>query len=140
MLNARVRQSFEDVKFEAAAEISCRVAATADPDLPVVTDSRGSGRGPLAYRISTAQLTPDLLFATSLHASTLEVQLNVDHPAFAALYAPLQALSDGAGTQLRTTVELLLLSMARASLASGEGTNQLLAQWGSTFGRMLQKA
>ncbi|BFM23908.1 ATP-binding protein [Microbacterium sp. che218] len=140
MLNARVRQSFEDVKFEAAAEISCRVAATADPDLPVVTDSRGNGRGPLGYRISTAQLTPDLLFATSLHASTLEVQLNVDHPAFAALYAPLQALSDGAGTQLRTTVELLLLSMARASLASGDGANQLLVQWGSTFGRMLQKA
>lgn len=140
MLNSRVRQSFEDVKFEAAAEISCRVAATADPDLPVVRDGRGHGRGPLAYRISTAQLTPDLLFATSLHANTLEVQLNVDHPAFAALYAPLQALSDGAGTQLRITVELLLLSMARASLASGEGTNKLLAQWGSTFGRMLQKA
>nr|BFF14352.1 hypothetical protein GCM10025699_56550 [Microbacterium flavescens] len=34
MLNARVRQSFEDVKFQAAAQISCRVAATADPDLP----------------------------------------------------------------------------------------------------------
>lgn len=140
MLNSRVRQSFEDVKFEAAAEISCQVAATADPDLPVVRDGRGHGRGPLSYRISTAQLTPDLLFATSLHASTLEVQLNVDHPAFAALYAPLQALSDGAGAQLRTAVELLLLSIARASLASGEGTDQLLAQWGSTFGRMLQKA
>ena len=140
MLNSRVRQSFEDVKFEAAAEISCRVAATADPELPVVRDGRGHGRGPLSYRISTAQLTPDLLFATSLHASTLEVQLNVDHPAFAALYAPLQALSDGAGAQLRTAVELLVLSMARASLASGEGTDQLLAQWGSTFGRMLQKA
>lgn len=140
VLNSRVRQSFEDVKFEAAAEISCRVAATAEPNLPVVRDERGHGRGPLTYRISTAQLTPDLLFATSLHASTLEVQLNVDHPAFAALYAPLQALSDGAGAQLRTTVELLLLSMARASLASGEGTNQLLAQWGSTFGRMLQEA
>lgn len=140
MLNARVRQSFEDVKFQAAAEISCRVAATADPDLPVVRDGRGHGSGPLSYRISTAQLTPDRLFATSLHASTLEVQLNVDHPAFAALYAPLQALSDGAGAQLRTAVELLLLSIARASLASGQGTDQLLAQWGSTFGRMLQKA
>lgn len=140
MLNVRVRQSFEDVKFQAAAEISCRVAATADPDLPVVRDGRGHGRGPLAYRISTTQLTPDLLFATSLHASTLEVQLNVDHPAFAALYAPLQGLSDGAGAQLRTAVELLLLSFARANVASGEGTDQLLAQWGSTFGRMLQKA
>lgn len=140
MLNARVRQSFEDVKFQAAAAISCRVAATADPDLPVVKDGRGHGISPLAYRITTGQLTPDLLFATSLRGGTLEVQLNVDHPAFAALYGPLQALSDGAGAQLRTAVELLLLSIARASVASGESTDQLLAQWGSTFGRMLQRA
>lgn len=139
LLNARVRQSFEDVKFQAAAEISCRVAATADPDLPLVTDGRGHGRGPLSYRISTTQLTPELLFATSLNASTLEVQLNVDHPAFPALYAPLQGLSDGTGVQLRTAVELLILSLARASLDSGNGTEQLLAQWSTTYGRMLQK-
>ena len=41
LLNARVRQAFEDVKFQAAAEKSCRIAAAADPDLPLIT-SRGA--------------------------------------------------------------------------------------------------
>ncbi|MPT13533.1 MAG: ATP-binding protein [Microbacterium sp.] len=139
MLNARVRQSFEEVKFQAAAAISCRVAEAADPDLPVMKDDCGHGSGPLAYRITTAQLTPELIFATSLRANTLEVRLNVDHPAYTALYGPLQALTDDAGTQLRTAVELLLLSIARASVVGGDDNDQLLVQWGSTFGRMLQR-
>lgn len=141
LMNARVRQAFDDVKFQSATEVSCKIAAAADPDLPVLP--RGRGRrtsGPLCYRISTTQLAPDRLFTTSLRSNTLDVQLNVDHPAFAALYQPLQTLADGAGGELRTALELLILSFARSVTASPDSTDRLVAEWGATYGRMLQKA
>lgn len=141
LLNARVRQAFEDVKFQAATDASCRVAASADPDLPVLRRGRGRGAsGPLNYRISTGQLPPESMLATSLRSNTLEVQLNIDHPAFAALYQPLRTLPDDAGAELRTAIELLLLSFARSAAATPEGVERLVAEWGATYGRMLQKA
>lgn len=141
LLNARVRQAFEDVKFQSAAAVSCQIAAAADRDLPVLPKSRGRRTtGPLSYRISTTQLPPDELFTTSLRSNTLDVQLNVDHPAFAALYQPLQILGEGAGAGLRTALELLILSFARTAAASADATDGLVAEWGSIYGRMLQKA
>mgnify|MGYP000848167531 FL=1 len=141
LLNSRVRKAFEDVKFQAATEASCRIAEAADPDLPILRMGRGRGdRGPLAYRISTTHLPPDALFATSLKSNTLDVQLNVDHPAFAALYQPLQALPDGSSAELRTAVELLLLAFARSAAASTDPTGSLVAEWGSTYARMLQRS
>jgi hypothetical protein len=141
LLNARVRKAFEDVKFQTAAEASCRIAEAADRDLPVLRKGRGRGaRGPLNYRISTTHLSPDAMFATSLGSNTLDVQLNVDHPAFASLYRPLQALPEGAGAELRTALELLILAFARSAAASTEATDLLVAQWGSTYGRMLQRS
>lgn len=140
LLNARVRKAFEDVKFQTATEASCRIAEAADHDLPVLRRGRGRGaRGPLAYRISTTHLSPDALFATSVQANTLDVQLNVDHPAFASLYQPLQTLSDGTA-DLRTAVELLILAFARSAAGSTEPTGPLVAAWGSTYARMLQKS
>lgn len=141
LLNARVRQAFEDVKFQAAAAASCQIAAAADPDLPVLPKSRGRRTaGPLSYRISTTQLSPDELFATSVRSNTLDVQLNVDHPAFAALYQPLQTLTEGPGADFRTALELLILSFARSAAANPDATDPLVAAWGSTYGRMLQRA
>lgn len=141
LLNARVREAFEDVKFQSAAETSCRIAAAADRDLPVLPMRRGRRTsGPLNYRISTTQLGADTMFATSLRSNTLDVQLNIDHPAFTALYQPLQSFVDGAGADLRTALELLILSFARSTVATTEGTDRLIALWGSTYGRMLQKA
>lgn len=141
LLNSRVRKAFEDVKFQTAAEASCRIAEAADHDLPVLRRGRGrAAHGPLAYRISTTHLSPDALFATSVHANTLDVQLNVDHPAFASLYQPLQALPDGSATGLRTAVELLILAFARSAAESKEPTDPLVAAWGSTYARMLQKS
>lgn len=141
LLNTRVRQAFEDVKFRTAADASCRIAAAADRDLPVLP--KGPGRrtnGPLSYRIDTAQLPPSELFTTSLRSNTLTVRLNVDHPAFAALYRPLQALSDGAGADFRTALELLILSFARSSVASRNASDRLVTEWGMTYGRMLLKS
>lgn len=141
LLNARVRQAFEDVKFQASAEVSCRIAESADRDLPVLRKGRGRGAsGPLNYRISTTQLSPDAMLATSLRSNTLDVQLNVDHPAFAALYQPLQTLADDAGAELRTSLELFILAFARSIAVSASDADRLLADWGSTYGRMLQKA
>lgn len=140
LLNSRVRQAFEDVKFQSAAEASCLIAAAADRDLPVLPKGRGRrASGPLTYRISTTQLPPDELFATSLRSNTLDVQLNVDHPAFTALYKPLQTLTDG-GAEFRTALELLILSFARCAAVSADATDRLVAEWGSTYGRMLKKA
>jgi hypothetical protein len=141
LLNTRVRQAFEDVKFQAASEASCRIAEAADRDLPVLHKGRGRGKsGPLTYRISTAQLPADSMFNATLRGGTLDVQLNVDHPAFGALYQPLLAIPDEAGTQLRTAVELLILAFARTATDIHEDVGQLAAQWGATYGRMLQKA
>jgi hypothetical protein len=141
LLNARVRKAFEDVKFQAAAEASCRIAEAADRDLPVLRKGRGRrAHGPLTYRISTIHLSPDTLFATSLRSNTLDVQLNVDHPAFASLYQPLQTLPEGAGAELRTALELLILAFARSAAGNPEATDSLVAEWGSTYARMLQKS
>ena len=141
LLNSRVRKAFEDVKFQAAAEASCRIAEAADRDPPILRKGRCRGdHGPLAYRISTAHLSPDALFTTSLKSNTLDVQLNVDHPAFAALYQPLKALPDGVAAELRTAVELLLLAFARSAAGSTDPTDPLVAEWGSTYARMLQKS
>lgn len=141
LLNARVRQAFEDVKFQSAAEASCQIAAAADRDLPVLP--KGLGRrtsGPLSYRLTTTQLGSDEFFTTSLRSNTLDVQLNVDHPAFAALYQPLQTLTDGPGAEFRTALELFILSFARSAAFSPDATDRLVAQWGSTYGRMLRKS
>ncbi|WP_408895636.1 ATP-binding protein [Nocardioides sp. R1-1] len=140
LLNSRVRQAFEDVKFQSGAEASCHIAAAADRDLPVLPKRHGRRAiGPLNYRISTTQLAPDELFATTLQSNVLDVQLNVDHPAFNALYKPLQTLADG-GAEFRTALELLILSFARSAMTTPDSTDRLLAEWGTTYGRMLQKA
>jgi len=141
LLNTRVRKAFEDVKFQAAAEASCRIAEAADRALPVLRKGRGRGvRGPLNYRISTTRLSSDAMFTTSLASNTLDVQLNSDHPAFASLYRPLQTLGDGPAAELRTAVELLILAFARSAAASADATEALIAEWGTTYARMLQKS
>lgn len=144
LMNSRVRQAFEDVKVQAAAQASCRVAEAADRYLPVVrsTGKSDDDRG-LSYRISSAQLPAEQIFATTIRQRTLEVTLNVDHPAFTALYKPLlsAAPDDGGRDGVRTAVELMLLSFARtaAVLASdNRSQDDLISQWGATYSRMLQ--
>lgn len=141
LLNARVRQAFEDVKFQAAAEVSCRIAAAADPDLPVIA-SRGRG-GAIQYRIGSDTLPMTEMFRSALAQRTLDLTLNADHPAFAAIYQPLQAIEGEAAAELRTSIELFLLSFARSAAQlerDGLDLNHLLTAWSSTYGRMLQKA
>lgn len=138
ILNARVRQAFEDVKFQAAAAASCLVAESADPDLPVLHETGGTGRS-LRYCIGTAQLSTGSMFSTRVHDGTLEVQLNVDHPAFAAIYQPLQALPDEVGSGLRTAIELLVLALGRSAAADPESSHAFIDQLSETYGRMLQK-
>jgi hypothetical protein len=143
LLNARVRQAFEDVKFQADAAVSCRIAAAADDQLPVIpTRARGNATGGLSYRIGSDQLPPDTMFSTRLRHRTVEVTLNVDHPAFSALYQPLALLGDD-GVRLRTAVELLVLSFARTSAlleVSRRLPDDLLALWSTAYGKMLQKS
>lgn len=138
MLNARVRQAFEEVKFQAAAAASCRIAEAADIDLPVIASR---GRGALSYRIGSEPLPMDDMFRWAVSRRTLDLTLNVDHPAFAALYRPLQSLEGEMATELRTAFELFLLSFAR-STAQMERSDQrfkdLMHAWGATYGRMLQ--
>lgn len=143
LLNARVRQAFEDVKFEVAAQASCRIATAADNQLPVIaTRGKGKARDSLSYRIMSDQLPPETMFSTRLRQRTVEVTLNVDHPAFAALYGPLQSLGDNAGT-VRTAVELLVLSFARTTALldlEQRFPDDLLTLWSSAYGKMLQQS
>jgi hypothetical protein len=139
MLNARVRKLFEDVKFQEAAQVSCRIANAADPDLPVIDPN---ATGPIRYRIGSEPLTDAVMFHARLTDRTLSVTLNADHPAFSALYQPLETMPDRAGGPLRTAVELLVLSFARSATAlerSGAHYDDLLTTWSTTYGRMLRK-
>lgn len=140
LLNARVRQAFEDVKFRAAAAASCRIAAAAEAALPAIPRGKSRSSGPLDYRIGTAPLPLEQMFQVALNGRTLEVTLNVDHPAFAALYRPLQVMEDEAAGTLRTALELLILSHARTTLHVGEDASEILRVWSDTYGRMLQRS
>ena len=141
LLNARVRQAFEEVKFEAAVEGSCRIAAVADADLPLIR-KRGHVAGALSYHLGADQLTGESMLGLTLKNRDLRVTMNVDHPAFGALYRPLQEMGD-AGLPIRTALELLFLSLAR-SLAAVEPADadrqELLEAWGLIYGRMLAKS
>lgn len=141
VLNGRVRQAFEEVKFEAAVQGSCRIAGAADADLPVV---RSSGRttGALTYHLGADQLSGESMFDLTLKQRRLDVTMNLDHPGFSALYRPLLDLGES-GTPVRTALELLLLSFARSVTTMGASEQEyrdLLQVWGATYGRMLQKS
>jgi len=141
LLNARVRQAFEDVKFQAAAEKSCKIAAAADPDLPVIA-SRGRNSA-IQYRIGSEALPIKTMFSSNLSRRTLSLTLNADHPAFAALYQPLQAIDGDIGAELRTSIELFLLAFARSAVQlerDGHRIDDLLDAWSATYGRMLHKS
>ncbi len=141
ILNARVRQAFEDVKFQAAAEASCRIATAADPDLPVIPSPGRSGA--IQYRLGSDALPMQAMFQSALSDRTLDLTMNADHPAFAALYQPLQAIEGEAAAELRTSLELFLLSFARSAVQleqAGQPLDDLVHAWSSTYGRMLQKS
>lgn len=141
LLNARVRQAFEDVKFQAAAEKSCQIAAAADPDLPLIA-TRGRS-GAIKYRIGSDTLPMKAMFRSKLAQRTLDLTLNADHPAFAALYQPLQGIEGDVAADLRTSIELFLLSFARSAAQlerDGHRIDDLLEAWSTTYGRMLQKS
>src|SRR5262249_22788940 len=139
LLNARVRQAFEEVKFQAEAAASCRIAAAADADLPVIK-GKGQSKGALSYRIGSAPLPLDTMLQYELKQRTLNVTLNIDHPAFAALYRPLQAMEGPTAADLRTALELFLLSYARTVLLLGQDSDEMLRVWSVTYGRMLQRS
>ncbi len=141
VLNARVRQAFEEVKFEAAVQGSCRIAGAADPDLPVIRTA-GRTTGALSYHLGTDQLSGESMFDLTLRRRRLDVTMNTDHPAFAALYRPLQELGES-GVPVRTALELMLLSFARSVASMGASKQEyrdLLQVWGATYGRMLAKS
>jgi hypothetical protein len=141
LLNVRVREAFEDVKFQAATEASCRIAAAADPDLPLIAST--ARRGAIQYRIGSDALPIKAMFRSKLVKRTLDLTLNADHPAFAALYQPLQGIEGEAAAQLRTSIELFLLSFARSAAQlerNGHRIDDLLEAWSATYGRMLQKS
>lgn len=141
LLNARVRRAFDDVKFQAAAEASCRIATAADPDLPVIA-SRGR-TGAIQYRLETKTLPTETMFCSTLAQRTLNLTFNADHPAFTALYQPLLAIEDETAAELRTSIELFLLAFARSAAQlerEGQSLDGLVETWSRTYGRMLQKS
>ena len=139
ILNARVRQAFEDVRFRAKAAASCRAAAAADADLPPMPGLAAGASG-LDYRIESAALPVDTMFQSNLRERTLHLTLNVDHPGFAALYGPLQAIEEAAAADFRTALELLLLSFARTATLLGRENDEALRSWSAAYGRMLQRS
>ena len=145
MLNSRVRQAFEDVKISEATQQSCHIAEAADRHLPALPqDRRHRHGGALTYRLLSMPLGSGEMFETRVEDRSLKVVLNTDHPAFAALFRPLQLLTDQSGTNgLRSAVELLVLSFARSSAASPHGTQEqvdLISSWSDAYAKMLQQS
>lgn len=140
LLSNRVRLAFEEVKFQAASQAACSIATATEKELiPVVTQGTG---GPLNYRIDSRALHHGRMFEVGLQGRTLTLALNTEHPAFPSLYTPLQASSERGIANLRTSIELLLLSLARSVAQEGEISTQvenLLAEWSRTYQRMLQR-
>ncbi|RIR09568.1 ATP-binding protein [Mycobacteroides abscessus] len=140
-LNARVRQAFEDVKFREATQESCRIAEAADRNLPVLRCGGRRGQvGALSYRLTSGPLSSGEMFEAHVEGGALCVTLNTDHPAFAALYGPLQALAGESGSSsLRTAVELLVLSFVRSSFTIPPGPRDVVAAWSDAYAKMLQQ-
>jgi hypothetical protein len=141
LLNSRVRRAFEDVKFQTAVEASCRIANSADPELPVIATLGRTGA--IQYRLESGVLPMDAMLRSTLVERTLNLTLNADHPAFAALYQPLQAIDGEKAAELRTSFELFLLSFARSAVQmeqAGRPLDDLIYAWSSTYERMLQKS
>lgn len=141
VLNARVRQAFEEIKFELSVQGSCRIADAAESDLPAVT-LNGKPIGALSYRLGAEQISGDSMFGLSLKRREVDLTLNVDHPAFSALYRPLQEMGEPAAP-VRTAFELMLLSFARTIVATGVSQTErhrLIEAWGNTLSRMLEKS
>ena len=61
------------------------------------------------------------MFRSKLAQRTLDLTLNADHPAFAALYQPLQGIEGDVAAELRTSIELFLLSFARSAARTRTG-------------------
>lgn len=140
LLNARVRRAFEEVKFRAATERACTIAAAAEGDLPAI---RKHGGSPLTYQIRTDPLPIESMFRTELSHQRLDLTLNVDHPAFAALYTPLHSGEVSSEGSVRTSFELMLLSLGRTLAhleADGTSAGDLVALWSRTFARMLRQS
>lgn len=141
ILNSRVRQAFEEAKLQAASETSCRIATAADPDLPVISSSRQNQA--IQYRLTSDALPIDEMFRPRLEQGILNLTLNADHPAFAALYQSLQTIEGESAEKLRTSIELFLLSFARSAIQlenAGQPLDDLVRSWSATYGRMLQKS
>jgi hypothetical protein len=145
LLNARVRQAFESVKFEAAAGRSCQIAGASDHHLPAIrpsgTRSTRAAR-PLTYRLSTEARGAAKFLSARVSHNTLEVTVNSDHAGYAALYKPLQELDSKDGSDLRAAIELLLLSLARSGAtldaARDSRWDELATLWSNSFATMLR--
>ena len=138
LLNVRVRESFEEARFRAEADVACRVAREADKDLPVLSEMLR--HSPIAYSIETKPLVGRDMFEWSASSGELVLTLNTDHPSFAALYQPLRDLDGDRSRELRTAVELLLLAFVRSAVQVGSmpSTRELVAAWSHTLERMLR--
>jgi len=146
LLNARVRQAFEAVKFESAADRSCRLAAEADPELPVIPALRRRRRqaAPLAYRLETAVLEDSRLVHVKTQDNVVSVTINTEHPGYEALYQPLAAMASADSEGMRLAVELLLLALARSELVLSSSRTEFSEQhaqlWSETYAKMLRRA
>lgn len=147
LLNGRVRQAFEAVKVEAQVEHACRVAEAVDDQLPIVKRTGGRGHRPsgrLSYRLKVESAGAATLVNSRTRDQTLEVTLNSDHAACAAIYAPLLAMSGDDAADIRTAVQLLLLAMGRAQavLEADRNANwqDLPAMWSDGLAKMLRKS
>lgn len=147
LLNGRVRQAFETVKFSAATERSCRIAEKVDCELPVIRTCDGSQpkpAGPLAYRLHAAPVPSGSILSVELRAGVLHTTVNTDHPAFPLIYKPLLAATAAESQDLRVGVELLLLSFARVQAlmesSSRESWESLPELWSETLAKMLRRA
>jgi hypothetical protein len=157
-LNTRVRRAHETLKTRERFAVSEAAASKVESRMPPLEYPSRPQTSPLTERLTSlfpdvlqAPESPDVriveddlgdagLFEIVLASKRLVVVLNTAHPYYRRAYAPLAESTDPAAVERRASLELLLVSLARADAASDdrEGARARHVAWAQTLAELVR--
>jgi hypothetical protein len=155
-LNARVRRAHQTMKVRERFAASERAAAAVEGRMPPLSYPGAAPDDDLSQRLSAlypdlfcAPESPDVrlveddlgdggVFDLRLAPRRLVVVLNTAHPFYRRAYAPLAEATDPTAVERRASLELLLVSLARAEAAGGGLARAGHRAWAEVLGEMVR--